>query len=339
MAKVKLRACSNQRVDVHAFLIGAATTRTDRSARPSGDDADGMDGRGPAQVRAGDPGGAAAGHHRAAGADDGRARPAAEGRPRRVWSTLTVLPGLVAPGRTARPEGLRRPAARNAVHGEAAAGRPGVVPSAAPGRRRCSGRTRREAPFTRVIVEGKGGSKEPWSADARGHVTPPAPGRPAHERRCQCGAHAGPHPISPLTNSLLGARHTTSSRSWWISAPKTLGQAERQRILSTGCYGRLPHEGALARRARHVLRLVRQHPVQPGAGGHAAQRLVDTAAQLLPVRDLCRTDDRRRVRRLVESRPVRAGSFAYQFNLAVFGGMAILAAFVPSMHWLIRCAS
>jgi MFS transporter, putative metabolite:H+ symporter len=27
--------------------------------------------------------------------------------------------------------------------------------------------------------------------------------------------------------------------------------------------------------------------------------------------------------------------FAYQFNLAVFGGMAILATFVPSMHWLI----
>jgi len=35
---------------LHAFLTGAATTRTDLSAGPRGDDADGMDGRGPAWV-------------------------------------------------------------------------------------------------------------------------------------------------------------------------------------------------------------------------------------------------------------------------------------------------
>src|SRR5436305_4944829 len=57
-----------------------------------------MDGRGPAQVRAGDPGGAAAGHDRAAGADDGRARPAAEGRPRAGLVDPDHAPGLVAPG-------------------------------------------------------------------------------------------------------------------------------------------------------------------------------------------------------------------------------------------------
>src|SRR3954465_7708518 len=57
-----------------------------------------MDGRGPAQVRAGDPGGAAAGHDRAAGADHGRARPAARGRPRAGVVDPDHAPGLVAPG-------------------------------------------------------------------------------------------------------------------------------------------------------------------------------------------------------------------------------------------------
>src|SRR5512133_655786 len=84
--------------DLHVFLTGAATTRTDLSAGPSGDDADGMDGRGPAQVRAGDPGSAAAGDDRAAGADDRRPRPAAEGRPRAGLVDADHAPGLVAPG-------------------------------------------------------------------------------------------------------------------------------------------------------------------------------------------------------------------------------------------------
>src|SRR4051812_43101247 len=57
-----------------------------------------MDGRGPAQVRAGDPGGAAAGHDRPAGADDGRARPAAQGRPRAGVVDPDHAPGLVAAG-------------------------------------------------------------------------------------------------------------------------------------------------------------------------------------------------------------------------------------------------
>src|SRR5690242_17217188 len=57
-----------------------------------------MDGRGPAHGRASDPGGAAAGHDRAAGADDGRARPAAEGRPRAGLVDPDHAPGLVAPG-------------------------------------------------------------------------------------------------------------------------------------------------------------------------------------------------------------------------------------------------
>src|SRR3954464_5342256 len=57
-----------------------------------------MDGRGPAQVRAGGPGGAAAGHDRAARADDGRARPAAQGRPRAGVVDPDHAPGLVAPG-------------------------------------------------------------------------------------------------------------------------------------------------------------------------------------------------------------------------------------------------
>src|SRR3954466_2860651 len=65
-----------------------------------------MDGRGPAQVRAGDPGGAAARHDRAAGADDGRARPAAQGRPRAGVVDPDHAPGLVAPGARPLPAGF-----------------------------------------------------------------------------------------------------------------------------------------------------------------------------------------------------------------------------------------
>src|SRR4028118_98281 len=68
-----------------------------RRSRPK-DDEDGVDGRGPAQVRAGRAGGGAPGHARPPGGHDRPDRPALQGRTTAALVDPDHAPGPVAPG-------------------------------------------------------------------------------------------------------------------------------------------------------------------------------------------------------------------------------------------------